>query len=262
MLLGDGFLTEDSVLALAPDAEAPETFAASPSADAKPAPLRLRIPARQTIFEAGDRADRLFIADSSPVLILRRLPGGGRTILDIVAPRRLFGFSHKPTHDCAAVSVLPTCIETLPLDAMLAEPAGAKRALSAALGQMERLRRLASLRLSATVPERLATFLLMQAEGEGGRRVLVSIRLPLSRADLADHLMTTVESLARAFAAMKRAAVLAERERNVIEVLDLPVLKAIASGAQALDDAFLARRRESAAQRADLARVDDALVWC
>jgi len=260
MLLGDGFLTEDSLLALAPDAEAPETFAASPSADAKPAPLRLRIPARQTIFEAGDRADRLFIADSSPVLILRRLPGGGRTILDIVAPRRLFGFSHKPTHDCAAVSVLPTCIETLPLDAMLAEPAGAKRALSAALGQMERLRRLASLRLSATVPERLATFLLMQAEG--GRRVLVSIRLPLSRADLADHLMTTVESLARAFAAMKRAAVLAERERNVIEVLDLPVLKAIASGAQALDDAFLARRRESAAQRADLARVDDALVWC
>ena len=61
---------------------------------------------------------------------------------------------------------------------------------------------------------------------------------------------------------MKRAAVLAERERNVIEVLDLPVLKAIASGAQALDDAFLARRRESAAQRADLARVDEALVWC
>jgi len=260
MLLGDGLLTEDSLLSLAVEAEAPETFDASPSPGGKPAPLRMRIPARQTIFEAGDRADRLYIADCSPVLILRRLPGGRRTILDIVAPRRLFGFSLKPTHDCAAVSVLPTRIETVPLDAMLAEPAGAKRALSAALGQMERLRRLASLRLSATVPERLATFLLMQAED--GRRALVSIRLPLSRADLADHLMTTVESLARAFAAMKRAAVLAERERNVIEVLDWPVLKAIAAGAQALDDAFLARRRESAAQRVDLARVDDALVWC
>ena len=69
-----------------------------------------------------------------------------------------------------------------------------------------------------------------------------AIAMPLSRRDLADHLATTVETIARNMAAMRRAAVIGKERRGEVEILDIEALKALASGAVTLNEAYMRER--------------------
>ena len=228
-------------------ADAPALSSATPSAvsserrrASRHAPERIRIPARHVIFNVGDPADHLYSSSHAPVVIYRPTPDGRKTILDIVAPRHLFGFSSRSFHDCAAVSAAPTMLNAYELVGLMTEAASSKRAFEAAVEQIHRLSQVASLRLGATTVERLASFLLAQLPSEA--TAPHAIAMPLSRRDLADHLATTVETIARNMAAMRRAAVIGKERRAEVEILDIEALEALASGAVTLNEAYVRER--------------------
>lgn len=228
-------------------------FRSTPSTAAPPRCARTkggaqctRIPARHTIFEVGDPADHLYCSSEASIVIYRPTREGRKTILDIVAPGRWFGFSNRSFHDCAAASAAPTHISAYGLVDVMAETSTSKRAFEDAVLQIDRLRKVASIRLGANTLERLAAFLLVQLAPDATEPARAS--MPLSRRDLADHLTTTVETLARNMSAMRRAAIIGKERRGEVDILDVDALHALAGGAVKLDADFLSERRAAAAQ--------------
>lgn len=198
------------------------------------------IPARHRIFDVGDRADRLYCAAQASVVIYRPIGDGRKTILDIVAPGHWFGFTDYAFHDCVAVSTAASELSDYSLDEILASSTLARRAFADAVKQIDRLRRVASIRLGTTTLERLASFLLVQLPPEGTAPTVAS--MPLTRAELAEHLATTVETLARNMSAMRRAGVIDKERHGAVEIADLAALREIASGAANFDAAGALRR--------------------
>ena len=131
-------------------------------------------------------------------------------------------------------------INSYELIGLMTEAASSKRAFEAAVEQIHRLSQVAALRLGATAVERLASFLLAQLPSEA--TAPHAIVMPLTRRDLADHLATTVETIARNMAAMRRAAVIGKERRGEVDILDIEALNALASGV-ALSEAYVRERR-------------------
>jgi CRP-like cAMP-binding protein len=111
-----------------------------------------------------------------------------------------------------------------------------KRAFEAVAEQLQRFTLVASLRGGATSLERVAAFLLMRVPPQ--TTAPHTVAMPLTRRDLADHLMTTVETIARNMAAMRRAGVIGKERGGEVEIRDLQALEALASGAATLGEAY------------------------
>jgi CRP/FNR family transcriptional regulator len=84
-----------------------------------------------------------------------------------------------------------------------------------------------------TATERLASFLLLLADRAdrlaGDKSSFVN--LPMSRADIADYLGLTKETVSRIFSAFRADRLIRLRALNVVEILDRPALAKIAEGA-------------------------------
>ena len=157
---------------------------------------------RNVLFAEGDPAEEVFEVLKGAVVVSRSLTGGRRQILDVVGPGRMVGFTAGPRHECAAIAL--TATQLIAFDRLKAQN-GKDEDLdfnAAALTEIDRLRRLASLLGRKTAIERLATFLCDRlGEGEGSQVV----KLLLSRQEIADHLGLAVETVSRSLLALKHA---------------------------------------------------------
>jgi CRP/FNR family transcriptional regulator, nitrogen fixation regulation protein len=79
-----------------------------------------------------------------------------------------------------------------------------------------------------TANERLAAFLLVIARRPGAR---LRFELPMSRADIADHLGLTIHTVSRTFSDLIRRQVIALEGRQFVRVLDLAQLEWLAGEA-------------------------------
>ncbi|MBJ7517795.1 MAG: helix-turn-helix domain-containing protein, partial [Stenotrophomonas sp.] len=90
----------------------------------------------------------------------------------------------------------------------------------------------AALSLARLQPtEKVADFLLRLAEREarlGGDPLRVT--LPMGRGDIADHLGLTMETVSRTFTRLRQQALIALPHLNVVELLDEPALRTLATG--------------------------------
>jgi len=77
--------------------------------------------------------------------------------------------------------------------------------------------------------ERVATFLLMLDERENRYGVHDDIELPMKRADIADYLGLTIETVSRTLTKLRKSGVIAAPNANVVRILDPEGLRVIAS---------------------------------
>jgi len=161
----------------------------------------------QEIHAEGDPAQFCYRVVSGCVRSVRLTEDGRRQVGEFHMPGDMFGLDDLATHEFSAEAVVDATLRRYPRR-MVENLAESHAVLS------RRLRELAFSSLRAahgrmlllgrgTAPERIAAFLL-EMERRLGHRGPGMMELPMGRADMADHLGLTVETICRVLAGLKR----------------------------------------------------------
>ena len=180
--------------------------------------MRMRFERNEEIFGEDEPAEYIYRVVSGAVRTMRFSSDGRRQILGFQLPGDVFGLETGDTHTLSAEAVSTSeivLVRRSVLEKVAGEDMQAARALLALTSQ-----HLLSAREHALVlgrkgaGERVAAFLLQLAERFVSRGEL---DLPMSRADIADYLGLTIETVSRAFSEMERQCAIAlPSSRHVI----------------------------------------------
>lgn len=172
--------------------------------------VRMHFDRNAEIFGEGEKAEYVYRVVSGATRTMRFTSDGRRQILGFHLPGDIFGVEIDDTHSlsaeavssCDVVLVRRSCV-----DKAVSEDAAAARALLALTSK-----HLSNARAHALVlgrkgaGERVAAFLLELAERFVSKKEL---DLPMSRADIADYLGLTIETVSRAFSEFERERAIA-----------------------------------------------------
>ncbi len=173
------------------------------------------------IIAQGEQAEYCFQVVSGCVRTVRLLEDGRRQVGEFLFRGDIFGWDTVGEHEFAAEAVTPTSLRRVRLTAIEAR-ADQDRAFAQSLRRYSADQvRLARGRLvllgRKTASERIASFLLEMAERLRCTGNAV-IDLPMSRADMADYLGLTIETVCRGLTELRRHGTIAvERTRIVIQ---------------------------------------------
>jgi CRP/FNR family nitrogen fixation transcriptional regulator len=172
----------------------------------------------EEIFGEDEPADYVYRVVSGAVRTMRFAQDGKRQILGFHMAGDIFGLESGPTHSLSAEAVGDAqivMVRRTQLDKAAAEDASAARALLALTSQnLKNARDHAVILGRKGAGERVAAFLLRLADRGVSPREL---DLPMSRADIADYLALTIETVSRAFTEMERqAAISLPSSRHVV----------------------------------------------
>ena len=224
-----GFLLLPEFLSDVPDLPVRAPRRPRPEPEVRRPTVRIqRLRPHDTLFDEGDRAGDVFEVTRGTILVLRTLPDGRRQIVDVVGPGRLFGFTAADRHRCTAVAATAGVVCRLDRAEAMRHPGICERLAQATLDEIDRLRDLALALGRKTALERVASFLLSLAEDP--EAATGEIHLPVTRAEMADHLGLTIETVSRNITRLKRDGLLAEERGERILLPDRRRLGRIAAG--------------------------------
>ncbi|HHN72850.1 MAG TPA: Crp/Fnr family transcriptional regulator [Thermopetrobacter sp.] len=183
-----------------------------------------------------------FVANiiSGSVKLTRSLADGRQQIVGLLFPPDFLGRAVGRGVPClaeAATEVELCCYPAEAFRALIAEhPAIERRLLEKALDELDAAREWMVLLGRKTAREKVASFFLLLA-----RRITraacptcrpasaeVHVRLPLKRADIADFLGLTIETVSRQITALRHCGVIVSERDGVFRVPDLAALRAAA----------------------------------
>lgn len=194
----------------------------------------LRLGAGQTLFREGDPATRVFTLTRGSLKLYKLLPDGRRQIVGFMYPGDFLGISIDEEHAFTAELLEDAelcCFSHGRFSCFLGDNPSmehelyrmAAHELGAAQLQLVLLGR-------KTATERLASFLVHLANrvervsGEKGDIV----ELPMSRADIADYLGLTKETVSRILSTFRAARLIRLQELNQVQILDRSLLEQLA----------------------------------
>lgn len=202
-------------------------------ATAKPSPNRQRLVGEHaTLLFQGGRNRHLYRVVDGCVALSQLLDDGRRQITDVLGPGRLFGFTHDGRNIATAETLTFARIETLAggqIEDGDREPDVAVE-LKATLHRMQAH---ATLLGRKTATEKVATAIIDLADqfawrGRAASRNMFNFNLYLSRADLADWLGLTVETVSRCLNRFKRDGLIDFNHPKTVRILDEQQLRALA----------------------------------
>lgn len=189
----------------------------------------------QTIFCEGDPANSIRIITAGMVRIVRMLADGRRQIIGFLQPGDMLGLAPAGSYLYSAEAVTPVALRRLSraqLDMLLEQdPDLRRRLLAATATELQVAQDQMVLLGRKTAVERLASFLLAQAR----RRMPepedhCCMELPMTRADMADFLGLTTETVSRAVTRLKTERLIRLHAGQVVEILDVAALTDLADG--------------------------------
>ena len=186
------------------------------------------------LFYEGDDMEFLYQVTSGVLRLTRLLADGRRQVIAFGYPGDIIGFSSNGIHhtDCKAL----TDVRLQPFRRSALERGEGDRTLHAAFLQAA-LREISSMqdhfmvlgRKSAS--EKLASFLCMLDERVGtDLGAYRSVTLPMNRADIADFLALTTETVSRTFTQLRKSKIIAVNNNHTV-IIQLPTaLRGLARG--------------------------------
>jgi len=195
-----------------------------------------RLRAGQTLFREGDPATRVFTLTRGSLKLYKLLPDGRRHVVGFMYAGDFLGISVDDEH--------PFTAELIEDGQLCCFPRGRFDSFLADHPQMEHeLYRMVAHELGAaqqqlvllgrkTASERLASFLLAlveRADQLAGARTSV-VDFPMNRADIADYLGLTKETVSRILSNFRASRLIRLRALNAVEILDRPALQRAADG--------------------------------
>lgn len=182
-----------------------------------------------TLYAEGDVARSWYRLLVGTVRVVRGLVDGRRHVSEFVFPGQFFGIEPGPHRPFSAEAVEASTVLAYPIEAIeqrMAQDHLARRTVRNLLAErlsaaQERAVALGSLNAG----ERVASFLAAMASRHHTGRLA---ELPMGRADIADHLGLTVETLSRLLTALKSRRAIRMIAVNRIELLDPAVFAGLA----------------------------------
>lgn len=196
------------------------------------------LPASFTLFREGDAADHVYSISNGTVKLYKLMSDGRRQIIGFLFSGDMFGLAIDGGYAYTAETVSPTQVCRFPhrkLETLLGEiPRLERRMFSMAVKDLVAAQEQMLLLGRKTAREKVATFLLKlsrraELQGQPGS----PIALPMSRADIADYLGLTIETVSRTFTQLKRDGIIGLPASGHVVLLDAGGLKDLAEGAAA-----------------------------
>ncbi len=187
------------------------------------------------IIDEGEPADYLFNLTQGAVKLYKLLPDGRRQITGFLFEGDFLGIAmnEKYAYSAEAVGQVSLCrFSRRKLEALLDEfPKLEKRLLGMASNELVQAQDQILLLGRKTAREKLVSFLLnLSARGVKRGAAPSPILLPMGRADIADYLGLTTETVSRTITNLKRDGHIRLLQGGMVELPDLEALQELAEG--------------------------------
>jgi CRP/FNR family transcriptional regulator, anaerobic regulatory protein len=195
-----------------------------------------QLPAAFTVFREGDTADHVYSISNGAVKLYKLMSDGRRQIIGFLFSGDLFGLAMEGGYAYTAETVTPTQLCRFghrKLELLLAEiPRLERKMFSMAVKDLVAAQEQMLLLGRKTAKEKVASFLLRLSRRAQVQGLPESpIALPMSRADIADYLGLTIETVSRTFTQLKREEIIGLPASGHVVLVDPPRLKELAEGA-------------------------------
>ncbi len=185
---------------------------------------------RQSIFCEGETAEYVFNVTGGDARIYKLLADGRLQGTGFLFAGDFIGLSALETYAYSAEAITQLSAYRFPrkkLEGMLEQyPKLEKHLLGMVVNELTTAQDQMLLLGRKTAQERVASFLLILSHRLNGRgRDADSISLPMTRADIADYLGLTIETVSRAFTRLRRADVIAKGSDGAIQLIDRQALE-------------------------------------
>ncbi len=198
---------------------------------------RKTFPAHNALFRDGDQADHYFSITSGIVKLVKTLADGHQHIIGLIYPPDFMGqtLNQRHTYSAESATDVELCaFPRAPFDAFLkSHPELERQIFEMTLRELDLCRDWTLLLGRKCSYERVAGFLLMLArriprpDGEQDSHT-VRFELPFTRAEMADYLGLTLETVSRQFSRLKKKQIIDLPSSRDITIPDMELLSAVA----------------------------------
>ena len=194
-----------------------------------------RLDPREHVCHEGDRKLHVYRVETGAVRLYKTMADGRRQILDFAYPGDIIGLGAASTHVFSAQAMGPTRLKCLPVGALdhvaRQDPEFGLKLYEAVSRELLAARDLLLTVGQRNATERVAAFLIAlsrrhERNGEDKRTIV----LPMTRADIADFLSLTIETVSRTFTKLRAHGLIDLEQSTRVTVLDLAALEKIAEG--------------------------------
>jgi len=187
----------------------------------------------QNVFGEGDNADNIYEVVSGMLRLYKLLPDGRRQITGFLSAGHILGLAPEGTYvySAEAITEVTLCRYTRrAVERLMDEvPGFARRLLAVTSHELRSAQDQMLLLGRKTAGEKVVSFLLLMAARQGDEEAN-EVSVPMTRADIADYLGLTIETVSRTFTKLKLDAVIALPTRGKVEILDHDRLEEFAAG--------------------------------
>lgn len=204
-----------------------------------PLPARAKSPQNQAltilhaehdvVFHEGDDISHYYEVIDGAVMLYKILPDGRRQVVEIVGPGGMFGISCDDSRDCTAETLIASRLRVMDHVNCDSVPEAHCRMCKQLQEQLREMRSHAVLLGRKSAMERVASFILCLVFGrhvgsdescdERGHKL--TVRLPMTRQEIADYLGLTIETVSRSFSELKRRGLIDFDKNDWVRVTDL-----------------------------------------
>lgn len=186
--------------------------------------------AREHVFFEGDPTDHVYQVEKGTVCLYMTLPDGRRQIIDFAHGGDLIGLGAAGEHTASAQAITLTKLRCLPAGALHEvarhDPQVSLQLYRALSDQLSAARDLLLTVGRRSATERLATLLLaLSRRNERMGADPTSISLPMSRADIADFLSLTIETVSRTFTKLRQSGTIDLMQSSLVLIRDRRALE-------------------------------------
>ncbi|EWY39355.1 transcriptional regulator [Skermanella stibiiresistens SB22] len=188
------------------------------------------------MFREGEHAENVFEVTSGTIRVFKLLPDGRRQIIGFVEAGDFLGLSFNDTYLYTAEAVTTAAVRRFPrrrMETLIDEnPIIRRRLLAVTANELLTAQEQMVLLGRKTAKEKLCTFLLSLSR-KAARRGLCDTRvsMPMGRADIADYLGLTIETVSRTITCLKTAGLIRLLDGHKIELTDLDTIAEMAEAA-------------------------------
>jgi CRP/FNR family transcriptional regulator len=194
-----------------------------------------RIEAKEFVFADGDPAKLVYRIETGAVSLFKILPDGRRQILGFAYPGDFIGLGCQGEHIMNAQAIKPTRVRSMPVSALyqlaVQDPRLSFKLYETVANDLAATRDLLMTTGHRSARERVAAFLLAFSQrNERNGQPADMIELPMTRADIADFLGLTIETVSRTLTKLKICGLIDLPQSACVHLRDIEALQALAEG--------------------------------